>query len=95
MKCFPVLPIGAIAFSLFLLIASLWAGYLSKRYFAIVFCLWGVYVLSSIVLALKVISMAAILALHPTVALGMVAGLLIPLAASSVAPLAFAAHRHG
>ncbi len=69
---------------------ALAAGYLGKRLFGYVFCLWVIYVSSAVALYIKAPAVTISL---PLIALG-VSTLLVPLASTAIAPLALASFRH-
>ncbi len=67
------------------------SGFLGKRLFGCVFCLWGIYAISIITLYLSAAPATPI----PTVVVVLAgSSLLIPLAAVAFAPLALASYRH-
>ncbi len=90
-----LIPVVLLSFSLYLLKTAVSAGYLSRRYFAGVFCLWGIYVTTTIMLLLKVLALAPTIPVHPIAWLFAAAFLLAPLASAAAAPLALASFRHG
>jgi hypothetical protein len=74
---------------------ALKAGYLSKHYLAGITGLWGIYVATVIMLAVKALALAPPIPVQPIAWLFGLAFLLIPLASAAAAPLALASFRHG
>ncbi|MDA1053073.1 MAG: hypothetical protein O3C40_21685 [Planctomycetota bacterium] len=84
-----VLTIAIVVGSYLAVRKALSSGFLGKRLFVCMFCLWVIYVSTTIAMFLKTAP-----ALPLTVAALGVASLLVPLASTAIAPLALASHRH-
>ena len=86
-----LIPIAIVCGCVVALRKALSAGLLGKRFFAGAFCLWVIYVASTIAVYIK---LAPATSLPPVAILLVGSGLLVPLAATAFAPLALASHRH-
>lgn len=89
-----LVPLAAIALSVWAVVAAIWGGYFRSYYLAIVFVLWGIYVATTLALLIEVLSVEVIVSAHPFAWLVVIAGGMMPVAATASAPLALAAHRH-
>jgi hypothetical protein len=89
--CGYLVSVAIIGGCVFALRKALSAGYLGKRLFGCAFCLWVIYVSSTVALYLK---------LAPDIPIPLVVTVLgfsmlpVPLASTAIAPLALASHRH-
>jgi hypothetical protein len=90
-----LIPMVLILCELVVLRIALKAGYLSKHYLAGITGLWGIYVATVIMLAVKALALAPPIPVQPIAWLFGLAFLLIPLASAAAAPLALASFRHG
>lgn len=84
-----ILAFGIVAGTFYVVWKALGSGFLSFRVFAIVIVVWLIYVMTTVTFARDL----AYRPPAPALALG-VSSLLLPLAASAIAPLALASHRH-
>lgn len=67
---------------------------LSRRYLAVVVCVWSVFVACNVALSWRISALLPDLALHPLAIVGAVAGLAVALAVAVASPLAYAAFRN-